>query len=132
VLTPGERALLFEACWDHPVAHCGRCGGSFKPPQLADLFRGYSHLCPKCRRDLSSSIRQHLVACATATLLASQDVIADAKPVRGTSTKIRKDAQRLRDAVGVVTTEAPAVTSRERHAREKRAERKRDAPPKRK
>jgi hypothetical protein len=132
VLTPGQRALLFQACWEHAVAHCARCRVSFKPRQLNDLFRGYSHLCPRCRRDLSGSIRQHLIACATATLLASHDVVAEAKVLRERSTKIRKNAHRLRDAASVVTAEAQPSTFRGRHTRDKRADRRKGTPPKRK
>jgi len=60
-----ERALLFTFCWDHPVAQCGACYQSFRQHQLAaDLFGHHSHLCPRCRTDLTANLREHLFACA--------------------------------------------------------------------
>ena len=59
-----ERALLFTFCWDHPVAQCGACYQSFRQHQLAaDLFGHHSHLCPRCRTDLTANLREHLFAC---------------------------------------------------------------------
>src|SRR2546425_10017320 len=80
MLTPGERSLLFRACWDHPSAKCGRCAGSFRSNHLAaDLFRGLSHLCPLCRVDLTESLRAHLLSCAAATVLRAPEATAEAK-----------------------------------------------------
>ena len=60
-----ERALLFTFCWDHPVAQCAACCQSFRQHQLAaDLFGHHSHLCPRCRTDLTANLREHLFACA--------------------------------------------------------------------
>ena len=110
MLTPAERSLLFRACWDHPVATCDQCGGSFKMHQLAaDLFRGLSHLCPNCHRDLSHTAREHLISCGRAALLDAQHVVAEAKAIRESSAAIRKDAQQACDTV---SAEAEAESQR--------------------
>ena len=60
-----ERALLFMFCWGHPVAGCTACGQSFRQHELAtDLFDHRTHLCPRCRTDLTVNIREHLFACS--------------------------------------------------------------------
>jgi len=60
-----ERALLFMFCWSHPVAVCVACNWSFRQHELAtDLFDNRTHLCPRCRTDLTVNIREHLFACA--------------------------------------------------------------------
>ena len=60
-----ERALLFMFCWGHPVAVCSACDQNFRQHELAtDLFDHRTHLCPRCRMDLTVTIREHLFACA--------------------------------------------------------------------
>jgi len=110
MLTPGERALLFRACWDHPVATCNRCGGSFRKGELAaELFARLSDLCPSCRVDLTDSIRAHLISCAAAAALAeARHVIAEARALLETNAMIRKDAQQTRDLARLVRAEAEA------------------------
>jgi hypothetical protein len=64
MLTVEERRLLFQYCWDHAVASCGPCQADYRLPELgADPFRGLSHLCPRCRADLSASAREHVASC---------------------------------------------------------------------
>jgi hypothetical protein len=73
MLTVQERGLLFIHCSEHAVASCGQCDADYRLMELAaDVFRGLSHLCPKCREDLSPSTRDHLASC---TVLRAQ--IAD-------------------------------------------------------
>jgi len=112
MLTTAERALLFRACWDHPVARCARCGGSFSTGELAaNVIGGLDSLCPSCRIDLTQSIRDHLIACAVAASLDSQNVCAEAKTLVETTTWLRKEARRLRDAAAVARAEAEAALS---------------------
>ena len=102
MLTPADRALLFRACWDHPVAKCARCDGSFKMYELAaDVFRGLNHLCRNCLIDLSDAVRHHLLSCAAAAALDAQGTYGEARITREASADLRKEAQRLRDAAGV-------------------------------
>ncbi len=107
---PEERALLFRACCDHPVAKCRRCRCSFRMTELAaDLFQGLSHLCPRCRIDLTDAAGEHLLSCAAATTLAAQHACADARVIRETAADLRKEARQLRDAVGVARAESEAL-----------------------
>ncbi len=117
MLTPRERALVFRACWHHPIAKCGRCGASFRSTELAaDPFCGLSNLCPSCRIDLTDSIRQHLISCAVAAVLVAQDAVADGKLICEDSVTLRKDAHRLRDAAGVARAEVEAEIERKKRA----------------
>ena len=109
MLTPAERALLFVACWDHPVVACEGCGASFKMHELAtDLFRGLSHLCPYCRVDLTEAAREHLISCGVAARLDAQNVVAEARALQETSAKIRKDVQQQSDRAERLRAEAEA------------------------
>ncbi|HKQ60932.1 MAG TPA: hypothetical protein VJS92_06555 [Candidatus Polarisedimenticolaceae bacterium] len=59
-----ERVLLYQFCWEHAVAECGACRLRFRQHELAaDLFGHRNHLCPKCRVDLTASLRSHLYEC---------------------------------------------------------------------
>ena len=65
-LTPEERALLFVYCSDHDVAKCLPCGLEFPMMKLAaDPLGGRTNLCPRCRTDLTESVRAHLFSCPT-------------------------------------------------------------------
>ena len=112
---PEERALLFRACCDHPVAKCRRCRCSFRMTELAaDLFQRLSHLRPRCRIDLTDAAGEHLLSCAAATTLAAQRACADAQTIFATAADLCKEAQRLRDAAGAARAESEAA----RYARE--------------
>lgn len=83
-----ERALLYQFCWDHAVAECGACGLRFRQHELAaDLFGHRSHLCPKCRADLTPALRSHLLAC----VLVPQDVRARAVETRDAARRLIKE-----------------------------------------
>ena len=72
-LTSQEHELVFRACADHPVATCSDCSKSYRLWQLrADPVTGQSHGCPGCRRDLTASIREHLLSCGAAVVLRSE------------------------------------------------------------
>jgi hypothetical protein len=65
-LSREERTLLFRYCWEHVVAKCSACEQRFKQYQLgADLLAHRAYLCPRCRADLTESLRGHLYECAT-------------------------------------------------------------------
>lgn len=64
MLTPDERALLVRYCSDHPVAVCHQCSEFLAFDQMAaNLFSGKRDLCPRCRADLATVVRQHLAEC---------------------------------------------------------------------
>jgi hypothetical protein len=55
-LSPEERALLFRYCWSHAAAKCIACAKNFRHQELAaDGHR--TNLCPRCRADLTESMR---------------------------------------------------------------------------
>lgn len=65
-LSPEERAILFRFCRNHAVAKCVACIASFRQDELGgDLLRHRIHLCPRCRVDLTESVRGHLYGCVT-------------------------------------------------------------------
>lgn len=65
-LSREERMLLFRYCWHHVVAKCSACDQNFRQHQLgADLLAHRAYLCPRCRADLTESLRGHLYACDT-------------------------------------------------------------------
>ena len=65
-LTPEERALIFVYCSAHFVAHCPACALRLPFGELAaDPLGGRTNLCPRCRRDLTESVRAHLFSCVT-------------------------------------------------------------------
>ena len=64
-LGPEERALLFRYCWGHAAAKCTACAKNFRHQELGAEFLGHrTNLCPRCRADLTESMRGHLYSCA--------------------------------------------------------------------
>jgi len=89
-LGPEERALLFRYCFDHAVAECPTCGQDFRQQELgADLVGDRSHLCPRCRIDLTDRLREHLYGC---TLLPGE-VRRRAREARAASRRLVKERQ---------------------------------------
>src|SRR5258705_9994192 len=92
MLTLRERALIFRACWDHPVASCARCRRSFRSVELAGhISRALSTLFPTCRLDLTDSMREHLIACVVAAGLDAQNVRAAANALVQAPTPLPND-----------------------------------------
>jgi len=80
-----ERALLFKYCFGHAVATCPDCNQSFRQQELAsDLLGNRTHLCARCRVDLTEGVRAHLYGCA---------ILPEA--VRQRARQAREAAQRL-------------------------------------
>src|SRR5262249_25134945 len=105
-LTREERILLFRYCWDHPVAKCPDCDQGFRQQQLgADLLGHRSHLCPRCRADLTQSLRGHLYACA----MLPEEVRRRAQEVRDAARRLAKHSIELRDNADVLMQEAEAA-----------------------
>jgi hypothetical protein len=103
-----ERVLLYQFCWDHAVADCGACRKGFRQYELAaDLFGHRNHLCPKCRVDLTPSLRSHLYDCA----LVPKDVRARAVDAREAARRLVKEAAELSDRADVLMREAEAATA---------------------
>ena len=109
MLTLEERRLIFQYCWDHPVASCEPCQRSYRLPELAaDVFRGLSHLCPHCRADLSASARAHLASC-TALRVQAREIRGRAQDARQDSVELGKRSQQASDRADLLDAEADAV-----------------------
>jgi|SRR5437867_6372755 len=65
ILSAEERLLLFTYCRDHLMGKCIACAADFNLSDLAlDVLGFLRYRCPRCRRDLTDSVRTHLYACA--------------------------------------------------------------------
>jgi len=104
-LTPEERALLFVYCSNHLVARCHSCGLDFHMTELAaDPLGGATNLCPRCRKDLTESVRGHLYSCVTLPSEMKQRT----QEVREAAQLLIKRSQELSDRSYVLFREAEA------------------------
>jgi hypothetical protein len=105
-LTPEERALLFVYCSNHLVARCHSCGLAFHMTELAaDPLGGRTNLCPRCRKDLTESIRGHFYSCVTLPSEMKQRT----QEVRDAAQLLIKRSQELADQSDVLIREAEAL-----------------------
>jgi len=105
-LSPEERALLFMYCFGHAVAECLACAGGFRQQELASEFMGNRmYLCPRCRADLTESVRGHIYRC---TMLPSE-VRLRTRELREATQKLLKRSQETVDRADVLTREAEAA-----------------------
>ena len=103
-----ERALLFTYCFDHVVATCATCEQEFRQYELAsDLVGTRTHLCPRCRVDLTERVRDHLYSC---TLLPGE-VRRRAREARVASQLLVKQSQQLSDHADVLMRETEAAVT---------------------
>ena len=106
VLSAEERALLFAYCLGHPVGKCIACISDFKLAELvSDVLGGRMHLCPRCRRDLTESVRAHLYDCVTLP----KGVRRSAQAMREAAQRLVKGSRHLRDTSEVLQREAEAA-----------------------
>lgn len=105
-LSREERILLFRYCWGHAVAQCRACEQSFRQQQLgADLLGHRTYLCPRCRADLTESLRGHLYACA----MLPGEVRQRAQEARDAARRLVKESGQLRDRADVLMRESEAA-----------------------
>ena len=105
-LSREERVLLFRYCWGHVVAKCAACDQSFPQQQLgSDLLGHRTHLCPRCRADLTEGLRGHLYAC---TML-PEEVRRRAQEARDAARRLVKQSRQLSDCADVLMREAEAA-----------------------
>ena len=106
MLSNEERTLLYRYCFAHVVAECFACTRSLRQTELGtDLFRGYTHLCPKCRQDVTESIRAHLSTCT----LVPGEIRHRAQIVREASNRLVKRSRELMDRADALVQEAEAA-----------------------
>src|SRR5262245_56174106 len=107
-LSPEERAILFWYCRDHAVAKCVACTASFRQNELGgDLLRHRIHLCPRCRVDLTESVRGHLYGC-TSLPTELRLMVGDS---RDAARKLVAQKYLAPDHVDVIMREAEATTA---------------------
>jgi hypothetical protein len=105
-LGPEERALLFRYCWGHAAANCPVCAKNFRHQELgADLLGHRTNLCPRCRADLTESIRGHLYSCA----MLPEEVRQRARAARDAAAKLIKQSHRAVDLADGLMAEAEAA-----------------------
>ena len=106
-LSPEEGALLFKYCFDHAVAECASCSQDFRQQELgADLLGNRTSLCPRCRRDLTEQLREHLYTC----MMLPGEVRRKAREARAAVRKFVKERQ-LSDQADVLMREAEAAVA---------------------
>jgi hypothetical protein len=107
-LSSEERALLFIYCFDHEVASCLACAQRFRQEGLpSDLLGNRTYLCPRCRTDLTESLRAHLYACVTLP----QEIRRAARAVRDAAQRLVKQSGQLHDRADVLMVEAEAAVA---------------------
>lgn len=105
VLSPEERALVFVYCSAHIVAYCPACDLRLPFGELAaDPLGGRTNLCPRCRRDLTETVRAHLFNCVTLPTEMRQRT----REVREAAQKLIKRSQQAMDRADVLLREAEA------------------------
>ena len=120
MLTTEESALLFAYCFGHPVAYC--CDLHFRLAELAADAGGRTNLCPRCRQDLTESVRAHLYGCA----MLPSAVRLRAQELRQAAQHLVKESQQLRDTSDVLIREAEAMLFEKQRALRKVMSRRTD------
>ena len=116
-LSPEERLILFRYCWDHAVAKCVACSGSFRQGELGgDLLGHRVHLCPRCRVDLTESVRGHLYSCG----MLPTELRLRAGEARDAVRKLVTQRHQLADHADGLIYEAEAAASALRETMEQR------------
>ncbi len=92
-LSFAERSLLYQYCWNHVAGECVSCGQRFRQDELLSGLFGDTDLCPRCRNDLTDSIRVHLYSCA----ILPAEVRRRAHEIRAASQRLAKENGQLPD-----------------------------------
>lgn len=112
-LTPAECQLVFVYCFDHVVAECPACHASYRFGQLgSDPIGGRTNMCPRCRQDLTETVRAHLYNCG----MAPAEVRRRAHQVREAAQVLVKEAQALRDTSDVLIRQLEAALFEQQQA----------------
>ncbi|PYN73132.1 MAG: hypothetical protein DMD96_33460 [Candidatus Rokuibacteriota bacterium] len=113
ILSAEERLLLFTYCRDHLMGKCIACAADFNLSDLAlDVLGFLRYRCPRCRRDLTDSVRTHLYACA----MLPSEVRRRAQAAREAARSLVKQSYQLAGAADVLTQEAEAALAALREA----------------
>ena len=116
ILSPEEHVFLLVYCWDHGVAECAACAQSFRQQELiAEPLSTGTYFCLHCRRDLTESVRAHLLACSTIPEQLRQRVRA----AREATQKLLKRSRELSDRADVLRREIEAARAELNATRER-------------
>lgn len=106
VLTPEERHLLFVYCSGHIVSECLDCRVGYRLMELAaDTLGSRTNLCPRCRKDLTEYVREHLYRCP----ILPSEIRLKAQAVRESAQQLIKRSQQLADSSDLLIREAEAM-----------------------
>jgi hypothetical protein len=111
-LSFAERSLLYQYCWNHAAGECVSCGQRFRQDELLSGLFGDTDLCPRCRNDLTDSIRVHLYSCA----MLPAEVRRRAQEIRVASQKLAKQSGQLHGQADVLMREAEVALAALRNA----------------
>lgn len=105
MLSDGEHRVLFQYCWDHPVARCMTRLVEYKMSELGrDLFGPRACLCRDCEISLEDLIRSHLATC-TVLRVRSSEAQERAQVTRQNSQPPQKESREARDRSEVLSAE---------------------------
>ena len=120
-LGSGATVLLYAYCWHHSIAECAACARSFRQSELiSEPISVGTFFCVHCRRDLTESVRAHLLSCSTVPELLRERV----REAVETTQKLLKQNRQYRDYADVLRREIEAART-ELHATRERAHRMR-------
>ena len=119
-LSPEESVFLYVYCWDHYVAECAACARSFRQPELiAEPFSAGTYFCLHCRRDLTESVRAHVLACS----IIPEELRQRVRGKREAAQRLLKQSRQLVDRADVLMREIEAARA-DLNATRQRARRK--------
>jgi hypothetical protein len=105
-LGPEAKVSLYAYCWDHAVAECVACAQSFRQQELiSEPFIVGTVFCLHCRRDLTESVRAHLVSCSRIPEQLRQKVRETCEVTQ----KLLKRSHELLDHTDVLVREIEAI-----------------------
>ena len=75
---------------------------------MSELIGNRTHLCPRCRADLTESLRTHLYTCVALP----EEIRRAARAVRDAAVRLVKESGQLRDRADVLMRVAEATLAR--------------------
>ena len=119
-LGPEATVFVYAYCWDHSIAECAACAQSFLQSELiSEPISVGKFFCVHCRRDLTESVRAHLLSCSKIPEQLRERV----REAIESSQKLLKESRQLLDHADVLIREIEAART-ELNATRERARRR--------